>query len=134
MTYAMDIDPIVYHYKTIKLLLQPIVENSIYHGLKNKRGKGHINIKARIREDRLIISIIDNGVGIPKEKLDNIFSEHDINQDKSKDKGGFGLKVTDERIKLYFGVEYGLEIHSVLGEGTTVTITLPTLEKGGGVE
>ncbi|RKP50154.1 sensor histidine kinase [Cohnella endophytica] len=134
MTYALDIDPVVYQYKTIKLLLQPIVENSIYHGLKNKRGKGHIDIKGRVKEDRLILSISDNGVGIPEEKRDNLFNERDSLQDKNKDKGGFGLKVTDERIKLYFGPEYGLEIHSVFGEGTTVTITLPTLEKEGDAE
>ncbi len=134
MTYTMDIDPVVYHYNTIKLLLQPIVENSIYHGLKNKRGKGHIAIQGRIKEDRLIISIRDNGVGIPKEKLDSIFCGRDVNQDNNKDKGGFGLKVTNERIKLYFGTEYGVEIHSVFGEGTVVTITLPTLETGGDLE
>ncbi|QJD88274.1 sensor histidine kinase [Cohnella herbarum] len=134
MTYAMDIDPVVFHYNTIKLLLQPIVENSIYHGLKNKRGKGHIDIAGRIVEDRLILSVSDNGVGIPKEKLETIFNPQDTNQDKNKNTGGFGLKVTDERIKLYFGQEYGLEIRSVYGEGMTVTIALPTIDKGGNAE
>ncbi|BBH23016.1 histidine kinase [Paenibacillus baekrokdamisoli] len=120
--YTLDFDPEVYKYKTIKLLLQPIVENSIYHGLKNKRGKGHIHIKGSVKGEYLVIVIADDGIGIQKEKLDTI-----LNMDESDYKNkSFGVKSTDERIKLYFGTEYGLDIASEYGKGTVVTFTLPT--------
>ncbi|TXK83887.1 sensor histidine kinase [Paenibacillus sp. N3.4] len=122
--YTLDFDPEVYKYKTIKLLLQPIVENSIYHGLKNKRGKGHIHIQAGIKDKQLVIVIADDGIGIQQEQLDNMFN---LGAADYKQKS-FGLKSTNERIKLYFGVEYGLEIQSEYGKGTLVKIKLPTLE------
>ncbi|MCD9022097.1 sensor histidine kinase [Cohnella silvisoli] len=131
--YTLDFDPQVYKYKTIKLLLQPIVENSIYHGLKNKRGKGHIHIQGSVKGEQLVISVEDDGIGIKKEQLDKIFSIGDTDSDTDSDykNRGFGLKSTDERIKLYFGPEYGLVIHSEYGKGTRVTLTLPTLETRG---
>lgn len=128
--YTLDFDPEVYKYKSIKLLLQPIVENAIYHGLKNKRGKGHINIQGSIKDNQLVIVITDDGIGIQQEQLANLFNFGD---DDYKEKG-FGLNSTNERIKLYFGIEYGLEIHSEYGKGTVVKITLPTLETRGDTE
>ncbi len=130
ISYTLDFEPNMYRYKTIKLLLQPIVENSIYHGLKNKRGKGRIDIHGRIHGASLMLCVSDNGIGIPKERLDQIFKAKEIQPSQN----GFGLNVTNERIKLYFGPEYGLELESVFGEGTTVRITLPALETGGAAE
>ncbi|MNI40714.1 Sensor histidine kinase YehU [compost metagenome] len=130
MDYTLDFDPEVYKYKTIKLLLQPIVENSIYHGLKNKRGKGHIRIKGSVKGEQLVIVVADNGVGIKKERLDTILSREESDYKKKS----FGLKSTDDRIKLYFGSEYGLEIVSEYGRGTMITLRLPTHETRGDVE
>ncbi|RUS47484.1 sensor histidine kinase [Cohnella sp. AR92] len=125
LEYRFDVDPSMLQYRTLKLLLQPIVENSIYHGLKNKRGKGRIELTGRIEQERMIIAVEDNGMGMPPETIQSIFSARNGPDAKS-----FGLKSTDERIKLYFGQEYGVEIRSVPGEGTRVTITLPTRQAG----
>lgn len=130
LDYCIDIDEDIYKYTTIKLLLQPLVENSIYHGLRNKRGKGIVEIKGLIENNKVVIKVIDNGIGIKPEVLDKLFTMHE-NDYKSK---GFGLKSTDDRIKLYFGNEYGLEVFSVYGEGTTVKVILPTNEIWGGIE
>ncbi|MBP1994085.1 sensor histidine kinase [Paenibacillus eucommiae] len=130
IAYTFDFDPNVYKYKSIKLLLQPLVENSIYHGLKNKRGKGHICVKGRIEGGHVVLYVIDNGVGMKQEQVDNLFNIGEADYKKKS----FGLKITDERIKLYFGAAYGLHIQSEYGAGTTVKITLPTLETGGDAE
>ncbi|WP_239551345.1 cache domain-containing sensor histidine kinase [Paenibacillus elgii] len=122
-----EIDDNVYKYSTIKLLLQPIVENSINHGLRNKRGKGLIRIQAYVLDGKVRIEVSDNGTGITPQRLRQILKP---NPGHYRTKS-FGLKSTDERIKLYFGSEYGLEIDSVPGEGTTVRMTLPAIENGG---
>ncbi len=128
--YVIEADRNIYRFATIKLILQPIVENSIYHGLKNKKGKGLLELKGRIEENNACIYIIDNGLGMKQEELERIFSENI----KDYSNRSFGLKSTDERIKLYFGPEYGLKVESAFGEGTTVKIMLPAKEMWGGVE
>ncbi|MBB6637295.1 sensor histidine kinase [Cohnella thailandensis] len=115
--YEFDIDPALLEYRTLKLLLQPIVENSIYHGLKNKRGKGRVKVTGRMRHNLMILEVSDDGVGMEPEAVAS-----SLWQSSGK---SFGLKSANERIKLIFGHEYGLDIRSVPGEGTTVAITLP---------
>ncbi|OPA81491.1 histidine kinase [Paenibacillus selenitireducens] len=121
LDYIFELDEQIYKYVTIKLLLQPLVENSIYHGLKHKRGMGHIIIKGWVNDGKVWIEIIDDGIGMTPEQLHKILTEE---PDNYKDKS-FGLKSTNERIQLYFGLQYGLEIDSVPGQGTTVRIMLP---------
>ncbi|HEX2926579.1 MAG TPA: sensor histidine kinase [Ruminiclostridium sp.] len=128
--YSMEVDESLYDFVIIKLTLQPIVENSIYHGLRNKPGKGSLKIKGCIEEDRACIYVIDNGSGIRPEDLERIFA----GTTQEYGQKSFGLKSTDERIKLYFGSEYGLQIESVYNEGTTVKVILPAREMWGGVE
>lgn len=128
--YTMDVDRNIYRFATIKLILQPIVENSIYHGLKNKKGKGLLEIRGGIEESNACIYIVDNGVGMRPEELEQIFSENT----KGFSNKSFGIKSTDERIKLYFGPEYGLRVDSVFNGGTTVKFMLPAKEIWGGVE
>lgn len=123
LDYSFDIEMNVYRCQTVKLLLQPIVENSVYHGLKNKRGKGFIAVRGAVTGDVLTITVEDNGVGMKPETLAAIFKPA-VEQDMQK---SFGLKSTDERIKLYFGMEYGLSVSSEYGVGTTVTVTLPAI-------
>lgn len=121
LAYQFDIDPQVYQYYTLKLMIQPLVENAIYHGLKYIRDKGMIRIEGAIDKDGDInIRIIDNGIGIKPEAIKKIFDKKETNVQKN-----FGLKNIDERIKLYFGPGYGLTIRSVYNEGTTVLIKLP---------
>jgi two-component system sensor histidine kinase YesM len=101
---------------TIRLILQPIVENCIHHGLKSQGGK--IRVSA-IREDqRVVIRVSDNGVGMSREHLDSI---RNMRQNRS----GVGVSNVDERLKLCFGSDYGLTISSLEGEGTTVSIHIP---------
>ncbi|GLC31109.1 cache domain-containing sensor histidine kinase [Clostridium omnivorum] len=110
--------------KTLKLILQPIIENSIYHGIEYMVDEGLIKINVRTTEDKLIYEISDNGLGMKQEVLENILSF------KSKNTGGSGVGVKNvhERIQLSYGKEYGLAIESELEEGTTVTITIPLID------
>ncbi|MGN7358404.1 sensor histidine kinase [Paenibacillus sp. SAF-054] len=120
-----DVEPGVLPYRSIKLLLQPLVENAVYHGLRFKRGKGVIGIQVYSENDQLILKVTDNGIGMQPEKLRAIMREH------SAHGSGFGVKSTDERIRLHFGNGYGLQVSSEFGEGTTVTATLPLLRMEG---
>ena len=117
------IDDSVMDLKILKLTLQPIVENAIYHGLEMAEEEGIIEITGEMNEDRLVFVIRDNGLGITEEKLKEI---------KEQLKGlkagrSIGLLNVHERIRLYFGINYGLDIESKIGYGTTVRVLLPNL-------
>lgn len=103
----------------LKLTLQPLVENAIYHGLKYKDQLGKILITGRINNDHIEIVVADNGIGIKEEEIDRIL---DL---KVNPKNHFGIYSVDHRIKLFFGEQYGLEFKSVYGEGTEIKIILP---------
>ena len=110
-------------YRILPLLLQPIVENAIIHGLENMDEDGHINIALHTTEDFLLIKISDNGCGMTEEELSNLkrrIKEHD-----PKDTRSIGLYNIDQRIHLFYGTEYGMEIESCPGKGTFVTLRLP---------
>jgi two-component system, sensor histidine kinase YesM len=115
----------ILQYKMIKLLLQPLVENAIYHGIKNKRGKGKIVINVSEEAGSLFLSVMDTGSGIPNEKVNEINEIlHTVNSIEHK-KSGYGLFNVNDRIKLVYGPEYGLLIESLYGEWTKVIIHLP---------
>lgn len=123
LDYEIDFDPALYQYKILKLTLQPLVENSLYHGIKYKRAKGSIRVTGRLLEGRIILTVTDDGVGMEAGELENLISE--IGK-PCKDTGkGFGLANVNERIRMNFGTEYGMTIQSAPGEGTTVTVTIP---------
>lgn len=120
----------VLSYKIPKLILQPIVENAIYHGIERKVQNGHINIKITLTYKRLIIKISDDGVGIAEEKLrfmNEVLSKAPIDLIKLTDekRGGIAIVNVNTRIKLLFGEEYGIVFYSALGIGTDVVVTLP---------
>ncbi len=106
-------------------MIQPIVENSVVHGIEPKKGRGIIEIKIYRKEDYLVISVEDNGVGMENLELEKILNEDQENYSK------IGLKNTLERIKLFYGNEYGLKIETQKNVGTKVDIILPyaTLRK-----
>jgi len=110
-------------FQTIKLIIQPIVENSIYHGIKKKKGKGDIVITVGSQGEDILIKVMDNGVGMEKKLCEEILTKDSrfVNTVGS----GTGVKNVNERIRLYFGVKYGLHYESELGKGTTVTIRVP---------
>jgi two-component system sensor histidine kinase YesM len=117
--YCFDIAPEVNQVQTPKLLLQPLVENAIYHGIKHMENEGKINIRGYAIADELILEVEDNGVGIPPERLIN------WRQSPSSSKSSFGLTNIEERIQLYFGEQYGLTIESEPDVGTKVKVRLP---------
>lgn len=127
-TYEISAEPGVERCRTIKLILQPIVENCIYHGIKKKRGTGKITIRAYRREQNLIIEVSDDGCGMPEEICRKILSDEIESENISG--SGIGVKNVNERIQLRFGKKYGLSYSSEEGVGTTVTYVLPYNEEG----
>ncbi|MGI6070144.1 MAG: sensor histidine kinase [Blautia sp.] len=111
-------------YKTIKLIVQPLVENAIYYGMEAMYGDGEIRIRAYTREEDLYIEVEDNGLGMPKEVVDGLLTDGSRTRSRGS---GIGLRNVHQRIQLYFGASYGLEIESEPDEGTTVRIHLPKL-------
>lgn len=127
-TYEISAEPGVERCRTIKMILQPIVENCIYHGIKKKRGTGKITIRAYRREQNLIIEVSDDGCGMPEEICRKILSDEIESENISG--SGIGVKNVNERIQLRFGKKYGLSYSSEEGVGTTVTYVLPYNEGG----
>lgn len=125
----IEIDEDLKNYKVLKLILQPIIENSIIHGLKDKQDEGHITVKV-VKEGNMIkADVTDNGKGISEEKINEIMA--DIGKDYSKQKfTAIGLRNIQERIKIKYGKEYGLKIFSQVGQGTTVSLILPCIFPG----
>lgn len=112
-------------YQILPLLLQPVVENAISHGMEATGEDGHLIIRIRKLSDvQIQIDIFDNGAGIPPEKLIEVETHLTIPPDKFAEHG-IGLYNINNRIKLYYGDNYGLQIHSRPGAGTLVTLTLP---------
>lgn len=102
-----------------KLSIQPLAENALYHGIKNRRGKGKILIEGREEEDALVLTVSDNGQGMTPERL------HEVQEAiRTGKRAGFGLAAVAERIALYYGPGYGMKIFSEEGKGTTVEIRL----------
>ena len=102
-----------------KLSIQPLAENALYHGIKNRRGKGKILIEGREEEDALVLTVSDNGQGMTPERL------HEVQEAiRTGERAGFGLEAVAERIALYYGPGYGMKIFSEEGKGTTVEIRL----------
>ncbi len=128
-----NIPPELMNYKILKLTLQPLIENSIKHGLEMKLGKGTIKLEILSLESNIKILISDDGLGIPPKKLEEL--NRALASEKSMDIGedvrtgtGIGVMNVNSRIKLYFGEQYGLRFKETLA-GTTVEITLPAVKE-----
>ena len=127
--YQITADENLLQIKVLKLILQPLVENSIYHGIKNKRQKGHIHITAESFDGRLLIEVSDDGIGMSPEKAASLLSSP-VSGGKER-LSGIGVRNVHERIQLYYGPEYGLQFESSPGLGTTVRIWLPLVNETG---
>jgi len=123
--YKIEADEEILNLSCIKLIVQPIIENAIYHGMEYMYGDGSILVKAHTLNQDLYIDIIDNGLGMEEEVAKSLLTENIIS---SKNGSGTGVRNVHERIKLYFGEEYGLEILSEPDEGTRVRIHMPIME------
>ncbi len=120
--FHVQVDEEVYQFTTLKIILQPIVENSVLHGILQKdERRGLILISGSVLEGIITLQVQDNGVGIEPEKLETLLTE----ESNSSSTHGYGVRNINERIKLYYGEQYGLEYKSVPGNGTTVTIRIP---------
>ena len=120
--YSIDVRCDIEYLKIMPLLIQPVVENAVVHGLETKEGEGEIRIIVE-RTDRLKIYVIDNGNGMSEEKLKEI--EKSLNDFSKLDRDHIGLMNVNQRIKLLYGDEYGIYITSKVNEGTTVMIEIP---------
>ena len=112
---------------TIKLIVQPILENAIYHGMAYADGDGEITVRARRDGEDVVIEVADNGPGMPEETVERLLDQSYAAAPGTKG-SGIGLRNVHQRIRLTFGEEYGLAIHSEPDAGTTVCIRLPVLE------
>lgn len=122
-TYTMDIHEDILKYHTLKLILQPLVENAIYHGLKVKKNGGTITIKGYEDGDTIVFKVIDTGLGMSQEVIDAIHKTFDTGVEGQVTM--YGIRNVHQRIQIFFGKEYGLRYESTYGEQTTATITLP---------
>jgi two-component system sensor histidine kinase YesM len=115
---SIDVDPIIYKYKIPKMTLQPIVENAIYHGIKEKGSLGHIHIRSEMHEDHLCIFVFDDGCGMTPDRIEKC-----LTQDLEKKR--FGIYSVNQRLKLYYGEAFGLSIISDVGKYTEVQVSIP---------
>ena len=123
-TYTFDVDPDCLGYYCNKITLQPIIENSINHGLDLMVEEGRIDVRVRFDGDDIVFSVQDNGVGMGPEQLEAIM------QNGPTDRTGIGIKNVNDRLKIYFGRNYGLSITSEPDVGTCVEIRMPRIREG----
>lgn len=134
-TFIIHASEEVKQLKTLKLILQPIIENAIYHGIEYMVDEGEIQINVFTENDCLVYEIIDNGLGMDQEMIQKLIHTKDMEVEPTQGGSGVGVRNVDERIKLSYGEQYGLNIHSEIEVGTTVRIVLPILEsESGGYE
>ena len=127
LEYEINVDQEIYQNEIVKLILQPIVENAIYHGIKFKDSKCLLSIRGYSEGNDIVIKISDNGVGMTQETLSHIFDAHRSNYKANR----VGIYNVQMRLQLYYGKNYGISYESVLGEGTTATIKIPKKEVQG---
>ncbi|NLK27344.1 MAG: sensor histidine kinase [Clostridiales bacterium] len=119
----VDVDEKLFNFKIIKLILQPLVENALLHGISDMDEGGRIEVLGREEGEDIVFEVKDNGKGIESSRLQTIFDEDSKHE-------GYGVKNVQDRIKIYYGDNYGLTIQSELNKGTTVIIRIPKLQNG----
>ena len=131
LSYSIEFDPDMENEIVPKLLLQPLVENALYHGIKLRRGGGKITVTGKREGNSLYFCVQDTGTGIPPERLEEIrraLKQDDV-QLNSSSGSGFGLKNVDLRIRLYYSQQEGLQIESGAG-GTEISFRVPAGMEG----
>ncbi|MBM7573003.1 cache domain-containing sensor histidine kinase [Aquibacillus albus] len=122
ITFNLNVDEDVLSCKTIKLILQPLVENAIYHGIKATGDTGKIDINVKKEKNKLVFEVIDDGVGIDLENINKVLNEEISN------KGGYGIKNVHQRIQLSYGDQYGISFEHYDEKGTKVTVRQPIMK------
>ncbi len=124
MDYEIDFNEDILDYHIQKLTLQPIVENALYHGIKNKRGKGLIKVTGRSEGDDILFTVEDNGIGMKPDELERLRSLI-IGNISDDDQSGFGMANVEQRLEMLYGDKYGMTVESEYGIGTTVSVRIP---------
>ncbi|WP_310603256.1 sensor histidine kinase [Anaerosporobacter sp.] len=130
LNYSVEIPNELNECIVLKLILQPIVENALYHGIKNKRGIGTIRVWGEEKEEKLYFHVADNGIGMTEEEQNRVralLTQKPSDYEDSQ--SGFGLSNVNERIQLSYGAEHGISFTSMYGEGTTMTVCIPVESK-----
>lgn len=128
LEFKIEVAEELQEYPILNMTLQPLIENALYHGIKNKRGKGLISISGHTDANSIMLTVADNGIGIPGERLAQLREsfEHPIqSEDPDTAQNGFGLQNVHQRLQLYFGDEYGIRLDSSEGYGTQITVRIP---------
>ncbi len=129
MDFKIEAEENVLNYTILKLVLQPLVENALYHGIKNKRGGGTIIVRAKQRnENEVLLEVEDNGIGFTSEKLIQLQAELDDDSGEIKLESGFAIGNVNKRIRLYYGRQYGLSVSSEYNTGTCATLIIPAIK------
>jgi two-component system sensor histidine kinase YesM len=126
LEYNINIDEDILEYEILKMTLQPLVENAIYHGIKNKRGLGHITVTGVKRDEHMVFEVQDDGLGMKPDRLEfmrRVVSDEE--KDGKSTSSGFGLYNVAKRLKLNYGKKCDINIESTYGEGTTITLIVP---------
>jgi two-component system sensor histidine kinase YesM len=123
--WDVDMDDQLAEVKMIKFILQPLVENSINHGIRRRETPGHIHIRASKDEECFLLEVEDDGIGMSPEQLDRIRQSLEEDNSNEEQDHGFGLRNVHQRLQLHYGLPYGLQFKSVEGKGTTVSVKLP---------
>lgn len=133
LTYEIEVAEEVYPYPILAITLQPLIENALYHGIKNKRGMGKIRVTGQIENEHyILLTVEDNGIGITPERLqdirENLTTPKDYSSaqhDAGLQESGFGLFNVHQRLRLYFGEPCGLILESNYGEGARISVRIP---------
>ncbi len=131
LDFRIEMDEGVASNSILKLILQPLVENALYHGIKNKRQGGTIVVRAKQRSrDEVLLQVEDNGIGFTPEKLAQLQEELNDDSGDIRLESGFGIDNVNKRIRLYYGKQYGVSIESDYQAGTCVSIVIPARREG----
>ena len=128
LDYEIEYEPEMSDCRVLKLVLQPLVENALYHGIKNKRGRGFLSVMGWQEEKQLCFSVEDNGIGMTEEHLADIMEQIDGSTDPAELSNVYGLYNVSKRLKLYYNKDTKLEISSRHMEGTLVSFKVPKVE------
>ena len=127
LEYEIYLEASIKSCQIVKLVLQPIIENAIYHGIKYKEGMGLLTVRGYEKDGCVVLEVADNGVGMDEETLKHIFERHKVNYRSN----GVGVYNVQQRLKLYYGNDYGITYKSRKGVGTKAMITIPKVQEGG---
>ena len=127
LAYTIEVSPDIFDEMIVKIVLQPLVENALYHGIKDLEEGGYIRVLGFREGNNIILEVYDNGKGMSREQIKNILKAP---SSTSITKGGVAIKNVHERIQVYFGQDYGLSYESEYGKWTKVRITIPAIEIG----